>query len=160
MRFHRNQQSNLHKLGKGILKICSKFTGEHPCRSVISIKLLCNFIEITLRHGCFPDNLLHIFRTSLLKNTSGWLLLNIMNTLTGWLLLNLMKTLLLLTRHPPCLTIPLNSTVWELNSTNCDEGDDLLKIKLDEQLKEIRKCHHQKYLNTNRLLITLMKFIA
>ena len=47
---------------------------------------------------------------------------------------------------PPCLTIPLNSTNWELNSTNCDEGDDLLKIKLDEQLKEIRKCHHQKYL--------------
>ena len=30
-------------LGKGVLKICSKFTGEHPCRSVISIKLLCNF---------------------------------------------------------------------------------------------------------------------
>ena len=29
-------------------QICSKFTGEHPCRSVISIKLLCNFIEITL----------------------------------------------------------------------------------------------------------------
>ena len=26
-------------LGKGILKICSKFTGEHPCQSVISIKL-------------------------------------------------------------------------------------------------------------------------
>ena len=24
---------------KGVLKICSKFTGEHPCRSVISIKL-------------------------------------------------------------------------------------------------------------------------
>ena len=27
-------------LGKGVLKICSKFTGEHPCRSAISIKLL------------------------------------------------------------------------------------------------------------------------
>ena len=26
-------------LGKGVLKICSKFKGEHPCRSVISIKL-------------------------------------------------------------------------------------------------------------------------
>ena len=26
-------------LGKGALKIYSKFTGEHPCRSVISIKL-------------------------------------------------------------------------------------------------------------------------
>ena len=24
-------------LGKGVLKICSKFTGEHPCRSGISI---------------------------------------------------------------------------------------------------------------------------
>ena len=28
-------------LGNGVLKICSKFTGEHPCLSVISIKLLC-----------------------------------------------------------------------------------------------------------------------
>ena len=37
--------------GKGVLKICSKFTGEHPCSSVISIKLLSNFNEITLRHG-------------------------------------------------------------------------------------------------------------
>ena len=26
-------------LGKGVLKICSKFTGEHPCRSAILIKL-------------------------------------------------------------------------------------------------------------------------
>ena len=25
-------------LRKGVLKICSKFTGEHPCRNVISIK--------------------------------------------------------------------------------------------------------------------------
>ena len=32
---------------------CSKFTGEHPCRSAISIKLQSNFIEISLRHGCF-----------------------------------------------------------------------------------------------------------
>ena len=41
-------------LRKGVLKICSKFTVEYPCRSVISIKLLCNFIEITLQHGCSP----------------------------------------------------------------------------------------------------------
>ena len=34
-----------------------------------------NFIEITLRHGCSPVNLLHIFRTPFTKNTSGWLLL-------------------------------------------------------------------------------------
>ena len=29
-------------LDKSVLKICSKFTGEHPCRSVISIKLQSN----------------------------------------------------------------------------------------------------------------------
>ena len=39
-------------LRKGALKIYSKSTGEHPCRSLISIKLLCNFIEIALQHGC------------------------------------------------------------------------------------------------------------
>ena len=33
-------------------------------------------IEITLRHCFSPVNLLHIFRTRFLKNTSGWLLLN------------------------------------------------------------------------------------
>ena len=33
------------------------------------------FIEITLWHGCSPVNLLHIFRTPFLKNTSRWLLL-------------------------------------------------------------------------------------
>ena len=50
-------------LGKGTLKICSKFTGEHRCRSVISTELLCNFIEITPRRGCSLVKLLHIFRT-------------------------------------------------------------------------------------------------
>ena len=62
-------------LRKGVLKICCIFTREHPCRSTISIKLLCNFIEIALRHGCIPVNLLHIFRTSFPKNTSGGVLL-------------------------------------------------------------------------------------
>ena len=50
-------------LGKGVLKICSKYTGEH-----ISIKL-------ALRHGCSPVNLLHIFRAPFPKNISEWLLL-------------------------------------------------------------------------------------
>ena len=61
-------------LRKGVLKICSKFTAEHPCRSAISI-FQYFFIEIDLRHGCFPVNLLHIFRTPFPKNISGWLLL-------------------------------------------------------------------------------------
>ena len=54
-------------LRKGVLKIRKKFTGGHPCRSAISIKLLCNFVEIALRHGCSPVSLLHIFRTPFLK---------------------------------------------------------------------------------------------
>ena len=37
-----------------------------------------NFTEITLRHGCSPVNMLHIFRTPFFKNTSGWLLLYLM----------------------------------------------------------------------------------
>ena len=49
-------------LAKGVLKIFSKFTGEHRCR-----------IGITLLHGCSPVNLLHIFRTPFHRNTSGWL---------------------------------------------------------------------------------------
>ena len=63
-------------LGKGVQKIGSKFTGEHPCRSAILIKLQSNFIEITLWHGCSPVNLLHIFKIPFPKNTSGGLLLD------------------------------------------------------------------------------------
>ena len=36
-------------LGKGVLKMCSKFTGQSS-QSVISIKLLCKFLEVALRH--------------------------------------------------------------------------------------------------------------
>ena len=54
---------------------------------------------------------------------------------------------------PQCPTI-------SLNSTNCDEGDDILKTKLDEQLKEIRKCHHQKYVNTKPIINNIIKVIV
>ena len=40
------------------------------------IPMLSNFIEIALRHGSSPVNLLHIFGTTFPKKTSGWLLLN------------------------------------------------------------------------------------
>ena len=62
-------------LEKGVLKICSKFTGERPSRSAISIKLQSKFNEITLQHEYSPVNLLHIFITPFLKNISGSLLL-------------------------------------------------------------------------------------
>ena len=62
-------------LGKRVLKIWIKCTGKRSCQSVISLKLLCNFIEITFWHGCSPINLLHIYRTSFYKNGYGGLYL-------------------------------------------------------------------------------------
>ena len=42
--------------------------------------LKCDFNKVamhfTLRHGCSSVNLLHFFRTSFCRNTTGWLLLN------------------------------------------------------------------------------------
>ena len=43
-------------------------------------KLLCNFIDIALRHGSSPANLLHTFRTPFPKNTCGRLLLHLDET--------------------------------------------------------------------------------
>ena len=63
--------------GKGLMKIYSKSTREHVCRSEISIKLQNSFTEITLWHGCSAVNLLHIFRTPFYKNTYGRLLLTV-----------------------------------------------------------------------------------
>ena len=69
---------------RGVLKICSKFTGQNPCRSVISIKMQSSFIIIPLWHGCSPVSLLHILTTSSYKNTSGGLLFQcyIMNVIS------------------------------------------------------------------------------
>ena len=51
-------------LGKGVLKMCSKFTEEHLC-------------QIALRHRCSRVSFLYIFRKPFPNNTSGWLLLKI-----------------------------------------------------------------------------------
>ena len=69
-------------LGKDVPKICCKFTGELPCQSAISIKLLCNFIQIALRHGCSFVNLLHILGIPFPKNFSGLQLLTDLATFT------------------------------------------------------------------------------
>ena len=42
---------------------------------------ISNFIEIALRYGCSPVNLLDIFRTPFLNNTSERLLLKFKNIL-------------------------------------------------------------------------------
>ena len=51
--------------GKGVLKICNKFTREQPCR-----QLYWNRTST----WCSPVNLMHIFRTPYPKNTSEGLL--------------------------------------------------------------------------------------
>ena len=53
-------------LGKRVQKVYSIFTEHQPCRSAISVKLLCKVA---------PVNLLHIFRTPFYKNIFGGLLL-------------------------------------------------------------------------------------
>ena len=63
-------------LRKGVLKIRSKFIGEHPCQSAISISLQSSFFEIALRHGYSPVNLLRVLRIPFPKNTYGRLLLD------------------------------------------------------------------------------------
>ena len=60
---------------KDVLKMSSKFSYKHSCRSVVSIKSQSNFIEITFPHRCSPVNLLHIFRIPFSMNTSRGLLL-------------------------------------------------------------------------------------
>ena len=55
---------------KGVPKTCSKFTGEHPYRSVISIKLLRTLAWV------FSCKFAGYFRSTFRRNTSGWLLVN------------------------------------------------------------------------------------
>ena len=111
---------------------CSKFTGEHPSWSVISIKLQSNFIEITLRHGCSLLNLLHIFRIPFLKNTSGWLLLffyRLTHTTETWIGKHGLK---------PCVSSEMDMTLTTeeiLNTiTNCNFLNKISPRKVDSKL--------------------------
>ena len=46
---------------KYVLKICSKFTGKHSCRSVVSIK---SCVGIMLLHGCYPKKFAAYFQNT------------------------------------------------------------------------------------------------
>ena len=68
-------------LGKGVKNWCEKLQQIYrrtPIPKCDFNKAASNFIEITLRHGCSPINLLHIFRTSFPKSASGRLLLKVL----------------------------------------------------------------------------------
>ena len=66
-----------------LLKRCSENMQQIYRRTPIpkcdfnKVALQCNFIDIALRHGCSPVNLLRIFRTPSPKNTSERLLLTV-----------------------------------------------------------------------------------
>ena len=63
-------------------------------------QIYSSFIEITLRHGYSPVNVLHIFRKAYSKNTSKWLLLSL-TTLT----LNEIKKAILLDELQLCYQV-------------------------------------------------------
>ena len=62
-------------------------------------KVLYNFIEIALWHGCSSVNLLHIFRTPFLKNTSGQLPLIFRTATSIKALVNLLHWLMNVFKH-------------------------------------------------------------
>ena len=104
-------------LEKGVLKICSKFTGEHPCWSAISTKLLCIFIEVALLHECSPANLLNILRTPFLRNTSGWLLLPLQKYINKiWLFLLVYRNFDMFSSSQD-LSFPFQFLLWVLLNT-------------------------------------------
>ena len=70
--------------GKSVLKICSKFTEELSYQSAISLKFLCNFIQITLQRGHSHVNLLNVFIIPFPKNISGGLLLLVVLSIWFW----------------------------------------------------------------------------
>ena len=57
-------------LRKAVLKICSKFTGEHPCRSEISIKLFCKLEEKRRHWVCFVYRIVFLSCSCKIKNHS------------------------------------------------------------------------------------------
>ena len=73
------RSSHVTQLMMSLIVVISQWIYDYESRSVTP--RLNNFIEITLRHGCSPRNLLYILRTPFLKNTSGRLLLNIIISL-------------------------------------------------------------------------------
>ena len=71
--------------------------------------VLCKFIEIALRHGCSPVNLLHIFRTPFPRNAFGGLLLDIVKPFCKYLcILPLIQN----------IKLQQGKFMWKLNSHN------------------------------------------
>ena len=68
-----------------VMRVCSGFVVQLRCQSVISIKLLCRFIEATLRRWCFPVNLLSFLRAPLCGRTYWGMLLSFAKALSSFI---------------------------------------------------------------------------
>ena len=153
-------------LTKSFLKICNKFTGESPCRSVISIKLQSNFIEIAHRYGRSPVNLLHfsehLWRAAFVANS--WNQIKhfshtsspVKNGLNNWLLywkLPLTMTLCLL------LFKTLIVLVWYL-----EEGSHPKPLSMVMRGQPLHFLTYftpwQAYIQTEKILTTLLLHIS
>ena len=66
---------------KGVLRNFTKFTGKHLCQSLFFNKVAglrrATLLKKRLWHRCFPVNFVKFLRTPFLQNTSGRLLLKL-----------------------------------------------------------------------------------
>ena len=147
---------------KGVLKLCSKFTGEHPCRSVILIKLQSNFIEITLRHGYSSVKLLHVSRTPFPRNASGWLFLSLRSSREVW---RRLQAIMIDNGQYYCRVKKKNSSrkiqKFESILSWPDDGKYCYRVKTWIRLWLNRRqflYHKNLYHNTRSILIYITKF--
>ena len=139
-------------LGIGILRKRSKFTGEHPRRSVISIKFQSNFIEITLMHGYSPVNWLHILRTpfSFFRPIRKAFQYNRNNFLLDWYLYFSAKQYSN-ARFKIIATKNSNETVWERNLQNRNFKLSSTPSKRGSyQIGKVRNCYPYSTANLHK----------
>ena len=106
-------------LRKDVLKICSKFTGEHTSGSMISRQLLRNLIEMALWHGCSLVNLLNNFRTHFSKAFARLFLdfiVSVLEKTKTWM--NLRRSYINRTKYFTfSLLVPLKSWNYQITMT-------------------------------------------
>ena len=74
------QREPLHFSKKGfLLQICSMFTEEYPCKSVISIHYFAALLKSHSDISVLPERFMHIFRKTFYRNTYGGMLLKIIS---------------------------------------------------------------------------------
>ena len=100
-----------------------------------------NFTEITLQHGYSPVNLRHIFRTSFCKNTSRWLLLKFRYMKNIYTILSTFWKFLLSSR---CHRVAISKILSEMHYTKNEV--------FHKEMWPLRKCDHSVNVTTANLV--------